>query len=131
MKTEKAGSAQAQALLMALGQGNYPDEILLPDEHRMAPMHAQLNTAEVPTTLTAYPNPAKDQVYIVYDLPEGAEKAELRVMDALGRLIDQRDVSLTNRIADLSLKNAAGGVLVCGLYVDGTLMSTTKVDVVR
>ncbi len=81
--------------------------------------------------LSVYPNPAKDQVWLVYQLPEGTGFAQLRVIDALGRLIDLEKVDLKNNVLELPVGNVARGALFCGLYIDGVLLSTAKVDLIR
>ena len=81
--------------------------------------------------LSAYPNPASGPVYLAYTVPEGVEQAEIRLLDAGGRLLAQRRVAPQNGILELQTKELATGLHVASLYFDGIQVGSAKVNMAR
>lgn len=63
--------------------------------------------------MTSRPNPASDHAFISWPLASGT--AELAVSDALGRLVETRQVALSNGGYDLPVAGWKSGVYVCRL----------------
>ena len=112
-------------------EGAFTQEIFLPNTGHSPVLPRKDRPQAHFDLLSVYPNPASDQVWIVYQLPDGTESAELRVTDTLGRLIELQKVDLKNSVLELPTKNVASAALFCGLYVDGALLSTAKVDLIH
>ena len=126
------GRPEAQAWLLYLGD-SLPDEMELPNTtKRLLNRRPWSNTtAHAPVLLQAYPNPGIGPFYLVYDVPEGVEQAELRVMDALGRMVHRQSVTPKKGIAELAANTWANGVHIATLYCDGTRMGTVQLNKLR
>ncbi len=57
--------------------------------------------------------------------------AELRVVNALGQLVQEQNLPLNNRIVELNVKGVASGLLACSLYVDGRFLSSAVLNVIK
>jgi len=126
------GRPEALAWLLYLGD-SLPDEMELPNTAKRAPnRHWWSSAAEhAPVLLQAYPNPSSGPVYIVYTVPEGAEHAELRLMDATGRWVYSQRMAPQNGIAEIMPGHLAGGMHVAMLLCDGIRVGTTKLNLTR
>ncbi len=77
--------------------------------------------------LQAYPNPSAGPVYVVYEIPEGVERAELQVVDATGKLILTRNMAPQNGI--LELTGLGSGLCIATLRCDGIRLGVVKVNI--
>lgn len=126
---EKAGCAQARAWLSLLGEP-FVEPIVLPTlEKRRKPSKPAADAVQW-HPLSVFPNPAKGPVSIVYEVPDAVESAQLRVMNALGQLIHQERVS-DKGVVQLDLQRPHAGLHIVGLYYDGHLIGTEKVQFIR
>ena len=126
---EKAGCGQAQAWLALLGEP-FVEPIVLPTLAKRRKPAKPAAEAAPWHPLGAFPNPSKGPVSIVYEVPGSVEDAQLRVMDALGRLVHQQRVAGSG-IVQLDLQRSMQGLLVIGLYYDEHLIGTEKLHLVR
>ena len=126
------GQAQARAWLEALGEGPFPDELILPGEDRA--MRWTEGWAQAPLQLlAAFPNPSdgRQPVYVVMRLPEGMEQATLRIADAAGRIIRDQLVAQRAAIVELEASTLTKGLYLGGLYADGVQLASLKFEIVR
>ncbi len=126
------GQGQAQAWLECLGEGPFPDEMILPDENRS--MQASPETAPAPIELLAtFPNPSdgKQAVYLVVRMPEGMEQATLRVVDPLGRIVRDEVISRAAAIIELEPGQLANGLYLASLFAGEIQLATSKFEVLR
>lgn len=82
-------------------------------------------------SLTAYPNPATGPFYLVYQVPEGVQQAEVRLHDGQGRLVRQEQLSPKNGIMEVLAKDLASGTHIATLYYDGIQVGSAKVNVLH
>ena len=75
-----------------------------------------------------YPNPAKDQLSVVYNL-QNATEAELRIIDMSGKMIYSHEVDGNpgNNIAFITLSAMPGGMYYVLLIADNTIQRTSFV----
>lgn len=125
------GAAEAAAWLTMLGH-EFTEVLIMPIRSKRS-MHAVENDVFSTShpTLTAYPNPSNGPLYLSYQVPEGVEHAEMRLYDAQGALQFVRQVAPQNGILEVLPKNLAAGLHVASLYLDGILVSTAKVNLLR
>jgi len=125
------GAAQAQAWLEYLGLPQ-TEQIILPHSwHGPSHLKPAPATSVVANMLSAAPNPSNGAVYIMVQLPEGAEQAVLRVVDPLGRLIMEREVGTSNGIIEVNERGMTSGLYTAGLFVDGVDAARVKFEVIR
>ena len=81
--------------------------------------------------MSAYPNPSNGPVYLVYQVPEGVEQAEVVVSDAQGRLVKRERIAPKDGILEILPKELAAGVHFAALYFDGIQVGTAKLNLMR
>lgn len=123
-----AGAPEALAWLDLLGETFQP-EIVLPNANRRSSLQRERLTLEESPFLRAYPNPSKGPVYLVYEVPDGAEKAEVQVVDATGKILLTRTLAPRNGI--LELPKLAPGLNVATLRCDGIRIGVVKLSSVK
>jgi hypothetical protein len=127
--SEKEGSAEALAWLDLLGDP-FVLEIVLPNTTKsLKPHPSNMDLLERSPFLRAYPNPSNGPVFVVYEIPEGVERAELLVVDASGKLITTRNVPPQNGIFELS--SLSSGLCIATLRCDGIRIGVVKVSVAQ
>ncbi len=127
------GSAQANAWLHALGNELPEEIIILPEESgakRMVHEKAQ-STERTPLSLEAYPNPTAGEQWLVYELPEGVEMAELRVHDLVGRQYTNQRIGNTMGIFEMNTQQLPNGMYIASVIADDLLIGQVKLLVQR
>jgi len=77
-----------------------------------------------------FPNPVSDQLRLRYKLPEGAKKAEIRIHDSQGRLVESMEV--TNSFDHVLVPSSySNGLYFYSLIVNGETIKTEKIIVAR
>jgi hypothetical protein len=76
------------------------------------------------------PNPVKGAASIQYTIPEGSNRAQLLITDALGRSIRQLTLSTSGAI-NIDVSSLASGVYNYSLIVDNKTVATKKMTVVK
>lgn len=127
-------SAYARNILLALGQSDYTEPIILPDILKSSAAeegYAELlgKAGEIPGHISIRPNPARDYVVIAYDLEkEGRAIAEIHDMGAklkyTGELKNKQD-QLT-----VDTRGWKPGVYVLSLKINGKLVDSVKFTVI-
>jgi len=126
---DKEGAPEARVWLDLLGQPFVP-EFVLPNTNKSRHVKADMVTyLENGPYLRAYPNPSNGPVFVVYEVPEGAEQALLEVLGADGRLILSQSIAPQNGIAELG--KLPLGLNVATLRCDGWRVGVAKLSVVR
>ncbi len=109
------GSAQANAWLHALGH-DLPEEIIILPEEGPKNMGNPRNKPEIQwvtgIALEVFPNPSSGPTQVMYEVPEGMEQAELRLVDVQGR--EQQRLRLGEGPGLLTLTTAG---LAPGIYL--------------
>jgi len=126
--TEEPGYADAQAWLALLGQ-EFPEGLILPGgpKSRGLLMEERL-PAPPPSWLQAAPNPSSGPLQLICTLPDGAERGEVAVMDAMGRVMVTRSVAPHGAILELDMRNWATGTYLANLVVDGINAGSIKLQ---
>ena len=124
-----AGAAEAQAWLTVLGEP-YDEPVILPDLSKRAKPHAPQRSAFTWAPLSVFPNPSDGLLNIAYEVPPEVQRAEVRVMDALGQLIFSDELSGTG-VVRMDVPVHATGLRIVALYFDGHLIGTEKVQMMK
>lgn len=126
--TEEPGYADAQAWLALLGQ-EFTEGLILPGgpKTRGHLMEERL-PAPPPSWLQAAPNPSSGPMQLICSLPEGAERGELVVMDAMGRVMETRSVPTQGAILELDMRTWANGTYIANLVIDGIDAANIKLQ---
>ena len=127
------GSAQAQAWLTALGEPERPEIIILPNLTRSAVAGERPRTrrdANGPV-LVLFPNPANDGVRVAYQLPADLPSARLVLLDVNGREVWNARSGGGVQLVDVPLTNAAAGLYLCRLELEGTALAMERLVVAR
>jgi hypothetical protein len=85
----------------------------------------------VEARLTAYPNPASTAVTVDYRLPAGSQQAVLVVRDAVGRIVQQVGLPANQGTATVPVHTLPNGLYVYALVVEGRIVLTHKLAVLR
>ena len=123
------GAAEAQAWLSVLGEP-YDEPVILPDLSKRAKPHTPRRNAFTWTPLSVFPNPSDGALNIAYEVPPEVQRAEVRVMDALGQLIFSDELSGTG-VVRMDVPVHATGLRIVALYFDGHLIGTEKVQMMK
>jgi hypothetical protein len=125
----KEGNYTASALLEVI-TGIHPDEELnLPKEGLKAMKIIDRKTR--PSLIGVYPNPALNEFYISYVLPEIRESAFIRISDIQGRLIYNENVETGFGLLNLNAKQFAKGSYILDLIVNGQKVASEKLQVIE
>ncbi len=129
-----AGSAQANAWLHALGHELPEEIIILPEEgpkNMGTPRNKPAIDWETGIALEVFPNPSTGPTHVMYEVPEGIEKAELRVVDLHGR--EQQRVRLGEGpgLLTMTMAGLAPGVYLLELRGAGQTLAWTKMILQR
>lgn len=127
-ETEEPGNAEAQAWLSLLGQ-EYAEGLILPGGPKSAGRRSELPQPVPPTPwLQAAPNPSNGPMQLICSLPEGAERGEVAVMDAMGRVMETRIVPPQGAILELDMRTWANGTYIANLVIDGIDAANIKLQ---
>lgn len=124
-----AGAAEARAWLNVHGE-LYDEPVILPELSKRARPHAPHRSTFTWTPLSVFPNPSEGQLNIAFEVPLEVQRAEVRVMDALGQLIFSDELSGTG-VVRMDVPVHATGLRIVALYFDGHLIGTEKVQMMK
>jgi hypothetical protein len=127
------GSAQANAWLHALGQELPEEIIILPGEgpKSMVQRHASAINWESGIALEIFPNPSTGPVFAVVEVPEEAERAELRLLDVHGRVLQLKPLSGGPNLVMLKAEGLVPGLYLAEVRLDGHGLAQAKVVIQR
>jgi hypothetical protein len=128
----KEGCAYAQALLNLVFNTQYPEPRILPQGLRsmeFSDTSSSLKGRPGGATLSIYPNPATDELNIVFN-DTLALAATLEIHDLLGKLIEQ--VSLKSGIPyNYNTASLPKSVYMVSLYIDGKITENKKLVLIK
>ncbi len=81
-----------------------------------------------PLQLKIWPVPARDEVFIRFNLPEGSSNAKLSLLDAAGRVVQSMNIGLPGagvQTYALDLQNLPAGMYILKLH-EGNNIGTEK-----
>ncbi len=123
------GAPEALAWLDMLGEAFEPEIVLPNTKARRSLMRERTPVVEESPFLRAYPNPSNGPVFIVYEVPDGVDQAEVQVVDATGKLLYTRTLAPQNGI--LELPRLTPGLNVATLRCDGIQIGVVKLSTVK
>ena len=81
--------------------------------------------------MTIAPNPARDDVYISYELPEEYNNAVLEVHNIMGQNVAQYDLGSFRNVYKINCNDYTTGVYLINLIVDGSIVETSQLNIVQ
>jgi hypothetical protein len=128
------GMQEQQQMIEKLEQHNYEQQQQIDNLKTMVSklsigqgFNTFLSRAELGEVI---PNPVKSNASIQYAIPEGSNRAQLLITDALGRSIRKITLS-TSGLINVDVTSLASGVYNYSLIVDNKTVATKKMTVVR
>jgi hypothetical protein len=118
-------SANAQAILHLVKGDALPDEVNLPASARSQnPDSDEFSLSQAGFVL--FPNPAKKQVSIRYQLPPKASHAVLSLSTLHGQVVEQQTVNLQEGEIRWQLAELAPGIYVVQMQADQKILRVQK-----
>ncbi|MBL7943468.1 MAG: T9SS type A sorting domain-containing protein [Flavobacteriales bacterium] len=77
------------------------------------------------------PNPTSGSTWFSYQMPTGAEKVELEILDPLGNTVFIGDITYTKGLFEWQASNLASGLYLFNFRIDGILLESGKVTVIH
>ncbi|HSY76724.1 MAG TPA: T9SS type A sorting domain-containing protein, partial [Bacteroidia bacterium] len=78
-----------------------------------------------------YPNPANTNVSLSYQLPPNEIRGTLRLYSTIGQVIRSRDISSNKGTIEEDVTALLGGIYYYTLSVNGVVMATNKLAIIR
>lgn len=131
---QKEASCHAQALLKQVFEYTYPEIKLLPTQqnNRMAQFNDNTwtETDEQKFVFQLYPNPAYDNVTLLFKSTENSTSAKVEIRDVTGKLIDVININ-ANSLQNYSTNKLTNSIYFATLYIDGKLIKQQKLVLVK
>jgi uncharacterized protein involved in tolerance to divalent cations/photosystem II stability/assembly factor-like uncharacterized protein len=133
---QKESSCHAQALLKQVFDYTYPEIKLLPiqQSNRMMQFNNEENiwteTDEQLFIFQLYPNPAYDNVTLLFKSVDSYLSAKIEIRDVTGKLIDVLNVK-ANTLQNYSTDKLTNSIYFATLYIDGKLIKQQKLVLVK
>jgi hypothetical protein len=124
-------NATATQLLAFWGEATFAEFLSLPEGGNLKAMRLPVLEEVEVKNLAVNPNPSSGAMFINYLLPEGWEKAELRVYDVMGKLIATYNAAQYYGIIEMSAAKMAEGIYTIELVVDNIKTGSTKFSVIH
>ncbi len=108
--------------------------IILPEEGPKSMGNPRQKPAvewETGISMEVFPNPSNGPVYVVYEVPEGTQHAELRLLDLHGRTLQSMRIGDGPGVQEWSTNELAPGLYVTELLLEGLASKQAKVVVQR
>jgi hypothetical protein len=81
--------------------------------------------------VNVYPNPANTNITLSYQLPQNESKGMLNLYNTMGQLISSGDITSSNGTIDEDVSALSGGIYYYTLSVNGVVMATNKLAIIR
>jgi hypothetical protein len=128
--SEQISGIKARNWLNHLYDGQYETYPLLPTEQNKSLKDNDQNSVSLlEGKLEVYPNPSKDWAVFSYELPVGAERAELVIIDARGAIVCQQQLENSFGQFIWDTRELASGYYIYSMFVDGTMKQGGKIIV--
>jgi Secretion system C-terminal sorting domain len=92
---------------------------------------AKLNSSEMVSVLSVYPNPTSDYCIVQLAIVGSGENHSLIVTDASGKLMYRQNIVDVKQQLAIDVQSWAAGLYHVSLMVEGKVVETTEIDVVR
>lgn len=129
-ETEVYGCKNAKAILVltnSITLGAYSMPIAEHQQERRATEEA-IERSTPRSLMSLSPNPAKEWVYISYELPSVCKQAQLQVHNTLGQQIDVLPITDYKYLYKLNCKNYPPGMYFLTLLVEGVAIETVPLS---
>jgi len=122
----------ARNVLISLGEYNYNEPILLPEEGLKSSSAIQITEPVLNSypKVKLYPNPAKGYV-IVEMLTGNISGAEISLFDNLGKLVKRQIIPVREQQNVVSLKGIRTGIYILQVRYEGKVLDTEKLTIKR
>lgn len=131
---QKESQCHAQALLKQVFEYTYPEIKLLPVQQnsRMAQFNENTwtETDEQNFIFQLYPNPASDNVTLLFKSAENSKTATIEIRDVTGKLVDVLNIN-ANTLQNYSTGKLTNSFYFATLYIDGKLIKQQKLVLVK
>jgi len=77
------------------------------------------------------PNPAKESFFLTFKVPETSESGVIHIFDVSGKRVYQSKIVGTTGIIEINCSKWRTGTYIAELEVDGILLKTTKVSIIK
>ncbi|MCG9880736.1 MAG: T9SS type A sorting domain-containing protein [Bacteroidia bacterium] len=77
-------------------------------------------------TVQSFPNPIKNEVSIVYDIPQAYEMGEIVLLNYAGQLVQKTNIKNAKGLTKLSLDGQSSGLYIYQVLIDGVYVKTGK-----
>lgn len=85
-----------------------------------------IETGDEVVSLQCFPNPARLQTAVLYNIPVTASEASIMINDLSGKMLSNFTLDRFANHADLNLSSWASGIYFCSLVIDGSIAKTVK-----
>jgi uncharacterized protein involved in tolerance to divalent cations len=131
---QKEAQCHAQALLKQVFEYTYPEIKLLPvqQNNRMAQFNDNTwtETDEQNFIFQLYPNPASDNVTLLFKSAENSKTATIEIRDVTGKLVDVLNIN-ANTLQNYSTGKLTNSFYFATLYIDGKLIKQQKLVLIK
>lgn len=131
---QKESQCHAQALLKQVFEYTYPEIKLLPvqQNNRMAQFNDNTwtETDDQNFIFQLYPNPASDNVTLLFKSAENSKTATIEIRDVTGKLVDVLNIN-ANTLQNYSTGKLTNSFYFATLYIDGKLIKQQKLVLVK
>jgi hypothetical protein len=132
--TDSTGDALlAQAILETYGLATYEHEIVFPNPQPKSLKQRNKKPATKSGLASVHPNPAKNQIYLNWQLPEGMnpEKVSLSVYNIQGKQVLSNTLNQQVGIQEINVSNFNTGLYLYQLRYEHILLHSEKFEVLR
>jgi len=123
----------AQAVLETYGLANYDHDIVFPNSQPKSLKQRNKKPVSKSILASVHPNPAKNQIYLNWKLPEGMnpEKVSLVVYNIQGRQMLSNFLNQQVGIQEINVSNFNTGLYLYQLRYEHILLHSEKFEVLR
>jgi len=123
----------AQAVLETYGMAAYEHVIVFPNPQPKSLKQRNKKPATKSSLASVHPNPAKNQIYLNWKLPEGMnpEKVSLSVYNIQGKLVLTNTLNQEVGIHEINVSNYPTGIYLYQLQHEGKILHSEKFEVLR
>jgi hypothetical protein len=123
----------AQAVLETYGMAAYEHDIVFPNPQPKSLKQRNKKPAVKSTLASVHPNPAKNQIYLNWKLPEGMnpERVTLSVYNIQGKQLLSNTLNQQAGIQEINVSNFNTGLYLYQLRYEHILLHSEKFEVLR
>jgi len=124
----------ARNMLLATGNINYQEPVILPDSGLKATKKVKFKGVKDSGNnkfISVFPNPAHDYFIIRYNTPEDAQKGSIKLYDAKGILMFSKEVSTTKGQITVPTTAMISGLYLIVLEQNGKKIEMAKLTIIK